>query len=181
MAGRAVNRNICEYCGPKSVVPPGYDSMGSRYTCLKKGFGAGKYTEKRAWQRRMGFRVDPEFKNKCGDNRVYRARNARSPSRSLVRSPVRSPVRSRRRSPVRSPRRSPVRSRRRSPVRSPRRSPVRSRRRSPVRSRRRSPVRSRSRRRSISPVYRRSPKPDRRRYNSSRRRSLSPRGAGGRR
>jgi hypothetical protein len=165
MAGRAVNRNICEYCGPKSVVPPGYDSMGSRYTCLKKGFGAGKYTEKRAWQRRMGFRVDPEFKNKCGDNRVYRARNARSPSRSLVRSPVRSPVRSRRRSPVRSPRRSPVRSRRRSPVRS----------------RRRSPVRSRSRRRSISPVYRRSPKPDRRRYNSSRRRSLSPRGAGGRR
>ncbi len=32
------------YCGNKDALPPGYDEMGDRYRCLRKGVGVGIYT-----------------------------------------------------------------------------------------------------------------------------------------
>ena len=29
------------YCGDKEIIPPGYTRRGTRYECLKKGFGTG--------------------------------------------------------------------------------------------------------------------------------------------
>ena len=29
------------YCGNSDVLPPGYEDFGSRYSCLRKGFGVG--------------------------------------------------------------------------------------------------------------------------------------------
>ena len=31
------------FCGNGTSIPPGYDARGTRYGCLKKGFGAGRY------------------------------------------------------------------------------------------------------------------------------------------
>lgn len=31
------------FCGNGDIIPPGYDQLGTRYECLKKGFGAGMY------------------------------------------------------------------------------------------------------------------------------------------
>jgi hypothetical protein len=31
------------FCGNGNIIPPGYDQLGTRYECLKKGFGAGMY------------------------------------------------------------------------------------------------------------------------------------------
>ncbi len=84
----------CGYCGTNPRLPPGWDYFSTPYECLRKGIGAGKFGERRSWQRRLGLRVDPEYVSPCGDNRVYgrqrnyRSRyNYRSPSRS--RSPIR--------------------------------------------------------------------------------------------
>ena len=90
----------CQYCGPNSVIPPGYDIRGTPYSCLRSGIGVGKFGERRAWQRRMGFKVDPEYVSKCGDNRVYGKkpkppRNRRSRSRAPSRSSPRRYQRSR--------------------------------------------------------------------------------------
>ena len=30
------------YCGDKETLPPGYTRRGTRYECLKKGFGVGQ-------------------------------------------------------------------------------------------------------------------------------------------
>jgi hypothetical protein len=30
------------FCGNGTAIPPGYDALGTRYECLRKGFGAGK-------------------------------------------------------------------------------------------------------------------------------------------
>jgi hypothetical protein len=32
------------FCGNGNIAPPGYDALGTRYECLRKGFGAGKYS-----------------------------------------------------------------------------------------------------------------------------------------
>jgi hypothetical protein len=34
------------YCGNKKKHPTGYSRVGTRYECMKKGFGAGSYSEK---------------------------------------------------------------------------------------------------------------------------------------
>lgn len=34
------------FCGNGDVVPPGYDLLGTRYECLRKGFGAGRFSSK---------------------------------------------------------------------------------------------------------------------------------------
>ena len=31
------------YCGNNEEIPEGYDGLGSRYDCLKKGIGVGLY------------------------------------------------------------------------------------------------------------------------------------------
>lgn len=34
------------YCGNKKKSPKGYSRSGSRYECMRKGFGAGSYSER---------------------------------------------------------------------------------------------------------------------------------------
>ncbi len=38
------------YCGDKKELPVGYDIFGSSYNCLRKGFGAGMYSERKKWE-----------------------------------------------------------------------------------------------------------------------------------
>lgn len=63
--GRRSNRIECLYCGPSQRLPLGYDRFGSAYRCLRKGVGIGKFGERRQWQRRMGYPVDPEYIPVC--------------------------------------------------------------------------------------------------------------------
>ncbi len=65
-------RIVCKYCGPSPILPAGYDIFGTPYDCLRSGIGAGKYGERRTWQRRLGVRVDPDYHSPCGENRVFR-------------------------------------------------------------------------------------------------------------
>jgi len=30
------------YCGTRDILPDGYDNLGNRYNCLKKGYGVGR-------------------------------------------------------------------------------------------------------------------------------------------
>lgn len=34
------------FCGNGTVVPAGYRALGTRYDCLRKGFGAGMYVSR---------------------------------------------------------------------------------------------------------------------------------------
>jgi hypothetical protein len=56
---------LCGYCGPNNVLPRGYDYWETRYRCLQKGFGAGKFSERRKWQAETGRRIDPEYPSMC--------------------------------------------------------------------------------------------------------------------
>ena len=90
------SRNVCVYCGPSKRIPPGYDVKGDSYSCLRKGWGAGSHTERRSWQRRMGYKVDPEYISPCGQNRVYkksknRGAHARKPRKSRSKNRSKSP------------------------------------------------------------------------------------------
>lgn len=38
------------YCGKAENVPDKYERHGSRYECLKRGFGAGMYSEKKKYE-----------------------------------------------------------------------------------------------------------------------------------
>ena len=38
------------FCGNGDFVPPGYDALGTRYECLRKGFGAGKYSSHNSYK-----------------------------------------------------------------------------------------------------------------------------------
>ena len=78
---------LCGYCGPNNVLPRGYDYFETRYRCLQKGFGAGKYSEKRKWQEYTGQPVDPSYPLQCphlvGNNvRDRERRNGRAPRNS---------------------------------------------------------------------------------------------------
>lgn len=33
------------FCGNSDLAPVGYDRVGTRYECLRKGFGAGMYSQ----------------------------------------------------------------------------------------------------------------------------------------
>jgi hypothetical protein len=44
---RKVKKSPKIYCGDKHILPEGYDAKGTRYICLRKGVGAGIYTESR--------------------------------------------------------------------------------------------------------------------------------------
>jgi hypothetical protein len=79
---RRSNRAECLYCGPSPVLPLGYDGFGSGYQCLRKGVGVGKFGERRSWQRRMGYPVDPEYKSQCPRLPVRRGNRTRSSSSS---------------------------------------------------------------------------------------------------
>lgn len=80
---------LCGYCGPNNVLPRGYDYWETRYRCLQKGFGAGKFSERRKWQSETGQRVDPEFPSQCprltGNNRAPIRRNGRTGRRDHFR------------------------------------------------------------------------------------------------
>lgn len=41
------------FCGNGDTVPRGYDALGSRFQCLRKGYGAGKYTRERVGYKGM--------------------------------------------------------------------------------------------------------------------------------
>lgn len=56
---------LCGYCGPNNALPRGYDYFETRYRCLQKGFGAGKFSEKRKWQESTGQPVDPSYPSTC--------------------------------------------------------------------------------------------------------------------
>lgn len=56
---------LCGYCGPNNVLPRGYDYWETRYRCLQKGFGAGKFSERRKWQADTGQPIDPEYPSRC--------------------------------------------------------------------------------------------------------------------
>jgi hypothetical protein len=75
---RRSNRVECLYCGPSPALPPGYDGFGSGYQCLRKGVGVGKFGERRSWQRRMGYPVDPEYKSHCPRLPARRGNRSRS-------------------------------------------------------------------------------------------------------
>lgn len=62
-AGRSAM--LCGYCGPNNVLPRGYDYWETRYRCLQKGFGAGKFSERRKWQVQTGSPIDPEYPSRC--------------------------------------------------------------------------------------------------------------------
>lgn len=37
------------FCGNGRAVPAGYDALGTRYACLRKGFGAGRASARGSW------------------------------------------------------------------------------------------------------------------------------------
>ena len=97
------NRVQCLYCGTSPQLPPGYDGFGSGNQCLRKGVGVGKFGERRSWQRRMGYPVDPEYKSQCPRLPSRRRSVSRSSSSSSDESghPDRRPsTRSNRRGPL---------------------------------------------------------------------------------
>lgn len=59
-----MDKVICEYCGPKTKLPKGYDKFGTPHSCLQKGVGIGKYTERRKWEKDMGYEVE-DYIPKC--------------------------------------------------------------------------------------------------------------------
>lgn len=71
---------LCGYCGPNNILPPGYDYWETRYRCLQKGFGAGKFGEKRKWQAATGRPVDPEYPSVCPriNGNMSRVQNGRA-------------------------------------------------------------------------------------------------------
>jgi hypothetical protein len=95
-AGRSAM--LCGYCGPNNVLPRGYDYWETRYRCLQKGFGAGKFSERRKWQVQTGSPVDPEYPSRCphvnGNNaRIRNGRNRQNRRNNGVRSSFRGRVR----------------------------------------------------------------------------------------
>lgn len=41
------------FCGNSELVPAGYDALGTRFQCLRKGYGAGKHNQIREGYTRM--------------------------------------------------------------------------------------------------------------------------------
>ena len=82
----------CIYCGNKyndATVDErrqlwllGYDRVGTRAECLRKGFGAGMYGERRKWQPDM-----PPYVSRCGENLARIRRGGGSPPGSPPPSP----------------------------------------------------------------------------------------------